>query len=526
MNSKSIKTKLFLLLALMGAIPFLAAVIFIGYRNVIHMDGHAKEESWTKNVTINSDLTQELDKNLYVLHTLALSPSIKRYLADPNPQNEAIVHDIIQSTNSLFQDDNLLAIVDTHGLQLLRTDNSPRVNISQRKNFKEVMNGKDYVSDIMISMSTGSLMVAIATPVFDNNHRVIGMVERNFYLDVLQNFIQTQNNEHTSIYILDRENKVVAHSEGDKSTEEVDLSDELMLIKKALNGHQGTAHVDEEGTNILATYSVNQLSGWSIVTLMPYRQIWLTVNDAIARGLVLGFVVMLFVNMAAHLLATRITRPLREITDAITKIASGQTDIEKLQVTSNDELGEMAKAVNEMTAMRGNASSTVIHDFLTGLYTREAMENLCRRKLMEYNEAAVSPGMVSIILIDLDHFKKASRDEGHEYGNYILKDFANRLESFFQNSACLGRLEGDEFMIILDNQKDLDSIKRNAAQVNKIARDITVNGQNAGLSASIGVAVAPVDGKTYNHLFHAADLALFQAKDQGRDCYHLASDSE
>ena len=221
------------------------------------------------------------------------------------------------------------------------------------------MNGKDYVSDIMISMSTGSLMVAIATPVFDNNHRVIGMVERNFYLDVLQNFIQTQNNEHTSIYILDRENKVVAHSEGDKSTEEVDLSDELMLIKKALNGHQGTAHVDEEGTNILATYSVNQLSGWSIVTLMPYRQIWLTVNDAIARGLVLGFVVMLFVNMAAHLLATRITRPLREITDAITKIASGQTDIEKLQVTSNDELGEMAKAVNEMTAMRGNASSTV-----------------------------------------------------------------------------------------------------------------------------------------------------------------------
>ena len=99
MSSRSIRTKLFLLLALMGAIPFLAAVIFIGYRNVIHMDTHAKEESWTKNVTINSDLTQELDKNLYVLHTLALSPSIKRYLTDPNPQNEAIVAEIIKSTS-------------------------------------------------------------------------------------------------------------------------------------------------------------------------------------------------------------------------------------------------------------------------------------------------------------------------------------------------------------------------------------------------------------------------------------------
>ena len=526
MSSRSIRTKLFLLLALMGAIPFLAAIIFIGYRNVIHMDTHAKEESWTKNVTINSDLTQELDKNLYVLHTLALSPSIKRYLTDPNPQNEAIVAEIIKSTNSTFQDDNLLAIVDTSGHQLLRTDNSPKVNISQRKNFQEVMKGNDYVSDIMISMSTGSLMVAIASPIFDDNHKVIGMVERNFYLDVLQNFIQVQNNEHTSIYILDRENKIVAHSEGDKSLEEVDISEELDLVKKALGGHHGTAHVDEDGTNLLATFSVNELSGWSIVTLMPYRYIWLTVNDAIARGLMLGFVVMLFVNLVAHLLANRITRPLHDITVAVTKIASGQTDIEKLEVSSNDELGEMAKAVNEMRTMRKNTSNPIQHDFLTGLYSREAMENICRRKLMEYSEAAISPGLISIILIDLDNFKKANKDEGHEYGNHILKDFASRLEGSFTSSAFLGRLEGDEFMIILDNQRDVDSIKRSAAQINQMAREITVGGKNAGLSASIGVAVAPQDGKTYNHLFHAADLALYKAKEQGRDCYHLASDAE
>lgn len=528
MSSKriTIKTKLFLLLALMGAIPFLAAVIFIGYRNVIHMDGHAKEESWTRNITINNDLTQELDKNLYVLRTLALSPAVKRYLADPSPQNEALVQNILKNTNSIFQDDNALAIVDANGQQLLRTDNSPKVNISQRKNFQEVMKGQDYVSDMMISMSTGSLLVVVGSPVFDSNHNVIGMVERNFYLDILQNFIQIQDNDHTSIYLLDRENKVVAHSEGDKAMEEVDISEELALIRKALDGRHGTAHIDEQGKNLLASYSTNQLSGWSIVTLMPYQYIWLTVNDAIARGLVLGFVVMLFVNLGAHLLANRITRPLRKITDAVTKIASGKTDIEKLDVISNDELGEMAKAVNEMTAMRESAGNAILHDFLTGLNSREAMENICRRKLMEYNEASVSPGLVSIVLIDLDHFKKANRDEGHEFGNHILKDFARRLEEIFQTSAYLSRLEGDEFMVILENQKDVDAIKRNVAQINQIARDITVNGKNAGLSASIGVAVAPHDGKTYNHLFHAADLALYKAKEQGRDCFHMASDSE
>jgi diguanylate cyclase (GGDEF)-like protein len=145
---------------------------------------------------------------------------------------------------------------------------------------------------------------------------------------------------------------------------------------------------------------------------------------------------------------------------------------------------------------------------------------------MEYSEATIFPGLISIILIDLDNFKKANKDEGHEYGNHILKDFASRLEGSFTSSAFLGRLEGDEFMIILDNQRDVDSIKRSAAQINQMAREITVGGKNAGLSASIGVAVAPQDGKTYNHLFHAADLALYKAKEQGRDCYHLASDAE
>lgn len=524
MGSKSIRTKLFLLFALMGAIPFLVAVIFIGYRNVIHLDGHAREDSWTKNITINSHLTQELDKNFYVLRTLAVTPAVRDYLQAPTPQNEATLQGILRETNSIFRDDNPLAIVDTTGNQLYRTDNSPKVNISQRKNFREVMKGQDYVSDLMISKSTGKLLVVIGTPVYDSSHRVIGMVERNFYLDVLQNFIQSQDNDYTSIYLLDRENKIVAHSEGDKSLDEIDISQELALINQSLDGHQGTAHIEAQDKNLLTTYSKNHLSDWSIVTLMPYNRIWTTVNDAIMRGAILGFVVMLFVNLAAHLLSARITRPIREITETITKIANGKTDIDNLHVFSDDELGEMALAVNEMRAMQENANNTAMHDFLTGLASREALENLCRRRLQEYMEAADSPGLVSIVLIDLDNFKKANKAEGHEYGNHVLKDFAGRLRDHFGSATCVGRLEADEFMVILDHQRNMDAIKKSAEAINQMAREITVEGNNAGLSASIGVSVAPRDGKTYNQLYHAADLALYKAKEKGRDCYQLAED--
>jgi len=524
MSSKSIRTKLFLLLALMGAIPFLVAVIFIGYRNVIHLDGHAREDSWGKNVTLNTHLTQELDKNFYVLRTLAVTPAVRDYLQAPTPQNEETMQKVLRDANLVFKDGNPLAIVDTIGNQLYRTDQSPKVNISKRKNFQEVMNGQDYVSDVMISKSTGQLLVVIGTPVYDSGHRVIGMVERNFYLDELQNFIQSQDNDFNSIYLLDRENKIVAHSEGDKALEEIDISQELDLITQALDGHQGTAQIEVEGKKLLTTYAKNHLSGWTVVTLMPYSHIWGTVNDAIMRGAILGFIVMLFVNLAAHLMATRITRPIREITDTITKIASGKTNIDQLHVFSDDELGEMAMAVNEMRAMQENANNATMRDFLTGLASRESLEILCRKRLQEYMEAANSPGLVAIILIDLDNFKKANKSEGHEYGNHALKDFATRLSEHFGSTTYVGRLEADEFMVILSHQKDVAAIKKSAEAINHMAREITVEGNNAGLSASIGVSVAPRNGKTYNQLYHAADLALFKAKEKGRDCYQLADD--
>lgn len=133
--------------------------------------------------------------------------------------------------------------------------------------------------------------------------------------------------------------------------------------------------------------------------------------------------------------------------------------------------------------------------------------------------------MMAIFLIDLDNFKKATREEGHQYGNRILQKFAQGLKELFRAYDCVGHLDGDEFVVIIDNQKDLTIIKRKAAEINKLARDLVIGDTNAGLSASIGIAVSPQNGKTYNHLFHAADLALFAAKEK-RDCYYISGEDE
>ena len=525
MNRKSIKTRLFLLLALMGAIPFIASIIFIGWRNVLHLEQHARVDAWTRNININEHLTQMGEKNIFVLRTLAGAPIIRRYLENPQPEDEAIVMQLLRNTNSIFQDDNTTAMTNAQGMQILRTDTLPKVNIAQRKHFQEAMEGRDYVSDVMTSLANGELVLVAVSPVFDEQHRAIGMVQRNFYLNQVQKFIQTQSIDHVSVIITDRTNNIIAHTEGgdDIYTKGMDLSEECHRISEALDWGDGVTRMDLNGQDCLVTFSRDKFTGWGILTITPYSTIWYTVHDAIIRGAILGFVIMLFVNLAAHLLATRLTRPLEEINEVISNMTSGKGDIDQLHTYKDSELGDISTALNEMRHIHEGLIKEAQVDKLTGLYNQYSVEEFCRHKLREYEDAP-SPGLIAIMLVDLDHFQKANREEGRLYGDKVLKEFADKLKNLFPGGTCIGRLEADEFVVVLDKQKDKETIRAKAQLINETARNITVGEDKVGLTVSIGVAIAPFNGKTYNHLFHAADLALYEVKENGRDSYKLADD--
>ncbi|MBO6293849.1 MAG: GGDEF domain-containing protein [Selenomonas sp.] len=526
MSSRSIKSKLFLLLALMGAIPFIVAIIFIGWRSVDHMEKHVKTDAWAKNLTINDHLNQITEKNLFVLRTLAGAPIVKQYLENPTPQNEAIVRPLLGNTNEIFQDNNAIILTDSTGMQLIRTDNLPKVNISHRKHFQEAMVGHDYVSDMMVSIANGEMVLVAVSPVFNDQHQVIGLVQRNFFLNKLQKFVKTQGNEALSVIIVDRQNKIVAQTndEGSYSTGR-DLSEECRLISEALDWGEGVIRMNLNGEDCVITLSRDRLTEWGIITVTPYHFIWNSVHDAVSGGALLGLFIMLFVNLIAYLLANRITRPLREISQVADDLASGKADIEKLNHYSDDELGRISKAINEAYSISEGLRKDSQMDKLTGLYNHYSVEEICRHKLREYEEAA-APGLLAIYLVDLDHFQKANRDEGRQHGDKILKEFAAGLRKAFPNGECIGRLEADEFVVVLDNQQDADTIRKKAQLIKETAHSVTLNGQQVGLTVSIGVAIAPHNGKTYNHLFHAADLALYDAKEKGRDRYSLADDLE
>jgi diguanylate cyclase (GGDEF)-like protein len=152
------------------------------------------------------------------------------------------------------------------------------------------------------------------------------------------------------------------------------------------------------------------------------------------------------------------------------------------------------------------------HDHLTGLYNRRAMEDEVSRRLddAEYNNA--------LMLLDLDHFKKINDTYGHETGDVVLQQLSLRLKAVVREFDLLARLGGDEFMLLLQiPHPSAASALTFAERLHQaVASPFDIKGQRFRLGISVGIAIPPGHGRTVSELLRHADLALYQAKSEGR----------
>lgn len=152
------------------------------------------------------------------------------------------------------------------------------------------------------------------------------------------------------------------------------------------------------------------------------------------------------------------------------------------------------------------------HDHLTGLYNRRAMEDEVARRLEDshYNTA--------LMLLDLDHFKKINDTYGHETGDLVLQQLSLRLKAVMREFDLLARLGGDEFMLLLaiphPNAATALTFAERLHQA--VATPFDIRGQQFRLGISVGIAIPPSHGRTVSELLRHADLALYQAKSEGR----------
>ena len=158
-------------------------------------------------------------------------------------------------------------------------------------------------------------------------------------------------------------------------------------------------------------------------------------------------------------------------------------------------------------------------DRLTSIYNRAAFERIVKERM-----AAMPEGQVgAFFIIDVDHFKEANDTYGHQSGDELLRKFAAAMKEVFRQSDCIGRFGGDEFVAFITGELTRAAVEKKARRMLEAIRNISVEGADLKVSASVGVAMYPEHGADYDYLFNAADRALYQVKTEGRDGYAVAS---
>lgn len=169
------------------------------------------------------------------------------------------------------------------------------------------------------------------------------------------------------------------------------------------------------------------------------------------------------------------------------------------------------------------------YDSLTGLPNRK----LCLERLHhEINKDKHHSGQLAVLFIDLDRFKNVNDTWGHNSGDELLKLAAVRLSQCIRETDTVSRFGGDEFVVILagtSNRFDIEritkSILRSLSAPFHLSNDIDSGGNEAVVSASIGITIAPTDGHNVELLLKNADTAMYQAKESGRNAYKFFTSS-
>ena len=159
------------------------------------------------------------------------------------------------------------------------------------------------------------------------------------------------------------------------------------------------------------------------------------------------------------------------------------------------------------------------HDSLTGLANRALFSELLNKVL---SESRRSKSSVAILFLDVDKFKLINDTLGHYIGDLLLQHVANSLLKLLRAGDIVARQGGDEFIMALPN---LTSTQDASLLAEKILRTLeqpcTLNGQTLQVTTSIGIALFPKDGTEIENLMQCADIALYRAKQAGRNNFQL-----
>jgi diguanylate cyclase (GGDEF)-like protein len=178
----------------------------------------------------------------------------------------------------------------------------------------------------------------------------------------------------------------------------------------------------------------------------------------------------------------------------------------------------------ELTHKEAQARHLAYHDELTGLPNRSLLQDRFQQAIAQAQRRRKP---LALLLLDLDEFKRVNDKLGHASGDKLLKALAERLSDGIRGADTACRYGGDEFVVMLSEIDNSDTAATLAVELGtRLGQPYVVDGYQIRMTVSVGTAVYPTDGKTYDALMKHADLAMYRAKEMGSSVSIFAASSE
>ena len=366
--TSSIKNMLVALLVAIAVVPLVISTVVSYVSSTNKAMADAQESLEWQAVYLKASFESIVEQNMDLIQQAGKNPTIIAYITAPEAGiGDDVILSTLQGVDAVLADGNATTLTGADGMQLFRTDGGKLVDVHERDYFKQAMAGKVYMSDVIISASTGSRQVTFSAPVTDGTN-VYAIIQRNYNLDDLHTFLEK---EAKDAFIVDRTGRVAAHSqykigEGAHEEEMRDKSEFMTSGKDSgfyfVDTGKGydayVAYAKEPNTSFMVCAATN-----STTVLASARQSAMILVGLAVVMVIIVAVISVFVGKAFSDILTVVSASLEELADGrFRKIEKyvGRKDEFGIMIDSTntvvDRLSEIVSNIKNSAATVGRSS--------------------------------------------------------------------------------------------------------------------------------------------------------------------------
>ena len=509
--------QLILLLTVSTAILILGNTFYTSYKTQRAL---LIEQTLEANQAYASKLASKIEDFLVTVQQQLAFAAQDVILSDQSPQSLGhIVKRLAKQTNSF----NSVLIVNSQGTVLAASEimqdllggKLRSVGSLQALKERKPLISQPFSSVVKINGS----IVFISHPIFDAQGTYLGFIGGSIYLNaksILYSLLgEHYQSDRSVIYAVSQESRLIYHQDAYRVGE---LVDDNPVVNKVVAGQAGSQQlVNTLGIEMLAGYAHVPSAGWGVVAQRSLAATLSGMNQQMLVVAKYSFPFFVLIMWVVWLVSRWISKPLW-------RLARNAEHLDKLDAKANIssisawyfEAAQLKRAMLRglagLNRKIGQLSLENITDPLTGLINRRGMQAML-------DELEAAQQSFSIIMADIDYFKRINDEFGHDVGDEVLKCLAQHIQESSRPGDLVCRSGGEEFILLLP-ETDANAARKAAERLRQRIADVTCPSIDQAITLSIGVASWSCGEATVADVMKNADRALYAAKEAGRNRVH------